>query len=231
MADWAGVCAWLMLAAVGLAGPANAQVLELRPVQLQFDKAHPAQAFSLINRSAAPAVVQVRVFKWSQGAGGEDVLTPAEDMIVSPPFAQLGVGETQVVRVRYLGGQTDAECSYRLLIDQLPPPRKDGAGVRTALRLSMPAFVEPLRIDTPKVNWTWSHDPAGGTDLAVVNHGSAHMKVADLKIRLPNGEALTPPPVGSAYILSGAVHRWRLDDAVLAPSGSKLPTIQVAGVP
>ena len=227
--------AWILAltgAALGLAAPCQAQMLELRPVLLQFDAAHPTQAFGLTNRAPGAATVQIRVFKWSQGPNGDDVLVPAEDMIVSPPFVQLGGGEVQVVRVRYLGGQGSAEGSYRLLVDQLPALDPGKAGVRVALRLSMPAFVAGADKGGPKVNWTWTQDETGHTLLTVANHGAAHTRISDLRITLPSGEPFAPPASGSAYLLGGVVRRWRLDGTLLSPpSFSPSPALKVAGGP
>jgi fimbrial chaperone protein len=199
-------------------------MLELRPVQLDFTPSQKAQAFALINRDARPAVIQIRPFHWSQGPTGEDQLEPTEDLIVSPPFVQLGPGESQVVRVKYLGPDPPAEAAYRLLVDQLPIAT--APGIRTALCLSMPAFVAPTMLKPAQIAWIWTQGVDGARVLTVINSGGSHAMVADLKVNGPAGEPFGPPKSGSAYILGGVTRQWRI-----APPPKTLPPTRVAGAP
>lgn len=76
---------------------------------------------TLSNKSSEPADVQIRVFKWTQ-IGGEDHLTPATDVIVSPPAAKVQPNTAYTIRVAQLKAPSkDREESYRLWIDELPP--------------------------------------------------------------------------------------------------------------
>jgi fimbrial chaperone protein len=222
----ASLIALAALCALGAPVPCSAQLLELRPVELDFSQQHKAQSFTLVNRAAQPATVQVRAFQWSQGVDGKDVLTPTQDIMFSPPFVELGPGESQVVRVKFLGVPKDAESAYRVFIDELPV-RAD-SGIKTALRLSMPAFVSPLFGKPAKVSWLWSDDGRGGSYVTVINSGGQHAMVADVKIKTQTGRAVTLPADGSAYILSGAARRWRLDGG---SSADRRPQLQVAGTP
>ena len=53
--------------------------------------------------------------------GGREVLTPADGVGVSPPFATLGPGGSHMVRVvRVSKRPVVGEEAYRLLLDELP---------------------------------------------------------------------------------------------------------------
>jgi fimbrial chaperone protein len=208
------------------AAPCRAQLIELQPVRIDFDRTHTARAFTIVNRADKPATVQIRAFAWSQSADGADVLTPTGDLMLSPPFAELAPGESQVVRVRFTGAPQPAEGAYRLVVDQLPV--RAASGIRMALRLTMPVFIAPLAAARPRIAWQWSQDGRGGAILTVSNTGGEHAMMSDIKITTASGAPLTLPASGSAYMLNGAVRRWRL----AAPPGpaSRSP-LQVAAGP
>ncbi len=63
-------------------------------------------------------------------------------MVASPPAVTIAPGASQVARLILRKPPEGKEATYRLLVDQIPPPAAPGT-VRVALRLSIPVFAEP----------------------------------------------------------------------------------------
>jgi Pili and flagellar-assembly chaperone, PapD N-terminal domain len=85
------------------------------------------------NEADAETSLQVRAFAWSQSTLGDERLEPTTELMASPPICTITAGASQGVRLVWppQGG----EASYRILLDQIPPPAAPGT-VRIALRLS-----------------------------------------------------------------------------------------------
>jgi fimbrial chaperone protein len=146
----AGVCAW----SLGML-PAQAATLQISPVMVDMSADANATGITLKNPGEKPLFGQVRVFRWDQ-ADGEDMLTPTQDLVASPPLIQIAAHADQLVRlVRTTPAPTAAEQGYRVLIDELPEPdAAPTSGVTIRLRYSVPVFVEPA-VDTgqPRLSW------------------------------------------------------------------------------
>jgi fimbrial chaperone protein len=194
---------------------AGAQGLTVLPVSIQMAAGQMATTLTVRNEGADEISLQVRPFVWSQRPPrGEDELKPATELMASPPLATLAAGATQVVRLVLRRPAEGREASYRVLLDQIPPPSAAPGTVRIALRLSIPVFVEPAARTAPRLRWQVESSGAG-LDLAAVNEGSRHEKVRDIALGGAVGalkvEANLPP-----YVLPGATRRWRI-----AGSGSR----------
>lgn len=81
-----------------LAGsPASAVSLSVSPVLLEVTAPSAATTVTLRNKGLQPIMAQVRVFRWSQ-EGGSEQLEPTEDVAASPPAAELFPGQDYAVR-------------------------------------------------------------------------------------------------------------------------------------
>ena len=190
------------------AGAAGAQGLTVLPVSIQMAAGQMAATLTVRNEGADEISLQVRPFIWSQTPPrGDDELKPATELMASPPLATIAAGATQVVRLVLRRPAEGREASYRILLDQIPPPAVPGT-VRVALRLSIPVFVEPAARTAPRLRWQ-IESSGGQLDLAAVNEGSRHEKVRDIALTGAQGalkvETNLPP-----YILPGATRRWRI---------------------
>src|SRR4029077_4276678 len=80
------------------------------------------------------------------------------------------------------------EASYRILLDQLPPPAAPGT-VRIALRLSIPILAEPATRAAPHVQWRIERG-GGQAWLVAVNDGNRHETVRDIALATAGGGSL-----------------------------------------
>lgn len=223
----------LLLAASLLAAvmPATAASLQVSPVTLSFQAAQPALGISLRNTGDAPLTGQVRVFAWRQD-GKDDVLEPVKTLVASPPMVLIPPQGEQLVRVvRTDRAPADHEQTFRLLIDELPPPQgasnpgEVSGGVNFRLRYSIPVFV-PLAgaPGEPKLSWSLrQHD--GGWFLAAANQGGSHAQLSAVTLTPAKGESFEVAAGLLGYALAGSGREWRLSDkfpASLAAAGLRV---------
>ncbi len=127
-------------------------------------------------------------------------------------------GATQVVRILVRGVPQAQEASYRILLDQIPPPAAPG-NVRIALRLSIPVFAEPAAHAAPHLRWTLESAGANAV-LVAVNDGGRHATVRDIALAAGDGRALPVEANASPYVLPGATRRWRVPGLAAPPPGA-----------
>ncbi len=221
-----------LLLAIGAAPlPAAAQTaLSVQPLTVEVESPSQASAVTVQNRGARPMNLQVRVFDWSQ-VNGQDRTAPTTDVVASPPAMTIPSGQSYTIRLaRTAGAVTTGEKSYRLWIDELPPPARPmpagGGEVDVRLRYDLPAF---FREGDPQPALAWRAYRAGGQLVVeATNTGPGHARIDNLRLDGAQG----PVSFGrglNGYVLPGATRRW------VAPTGAPLPAANanvtvVAGV-
>jgi fimbrial chaperone protein len=218
---------FLFLATLLTLSAAAAANLQISPVSIQFRAGQGAAGVSLQNYGDTPLYGQVRVYAWDQ-RDGQDVLTPATDVVASPPVMEIAARSTQTIRlVRRSGAPAALEQTYRILIDEIP--RNDSAGNSTgvAIRLqySVPAFVMPADDKAaPKLDWSVLRKD-GAWILRVRNDGNLHAQLGATALTGTDGKAYELSKGLLGYVLAGKVREWRLAvDArtALGASGTRL---------
>ena len=84
--------------AYALAASAAAASLQISPVMINLRATQAATGISLQNDGDVAIYGQVRVFLWEQ-KGGDDVLTPTDELIASPPVMQIAPKSTLMIRL------------------------------------------------------------------------------------------------------------------------------------
>ena len=219
-----------LLLALG-ATPVTAQTaLRVQPLTVEVTSPAQASAVSVQNRGARPMNLQVRVFDWTQ-VNGQDQIAPTTEVVASPPAMTIPPGASYTVRIaRTAGPVAMGERSYRLWIDELPPPAgqmpSGGGEVDVRLRYDLPAF---FRDGDPQPALAWRAYRSGGQlVIEATNSGRSHARIDNLRLE----GAQAPISFGSGlngYVLPGATRRW------IAPAGAVLPAADgnvtlVAGV-
>lgn len=191
---------------------AQAATLQISPVMIDLPADANATGLTLRNSGSKPIYGQVRVYRWSQ-AGGEDELTPTQEMVASPPLIEIGAGAEQLVRlVRTAPAASNVEQSYRILIDELPEPDATPSnGVAIRLRYSVPVFIDPGSGPTgqPHLAWRLHHAEAGWT-LEVANTGGRRAQIAGVEIVDGSGHAFPINRGLLGYALAGSMRQFAL---------------------
>ena len=207
----------VLLAALAAAwAPASAQagVLSVSPVVLEFAPGQKALTTAVSNPGDRPMQVQVRLVRWSSEGPDGETYTPTRDIGFSPPMFELKAGERQIVRLMLRTGRDPArETAYRLIVDQLPDP--DVTGVQMPVRMVLPVFVAPDAKGQGRLSWTAT---TSGGDVVVTarNVGPRRVKLVDLNFTSAGGVAERAPVRG--YVLAGEARTWRVRTRAAAPA-------------
>ena len=196
------------------ANPDVIKGLTVVPVSFELQPGQLTAVLSIQNDTDREADFQVRPFAWGQ-PGGADQLSPTDVLMASPPLGRVSVGAGQVVRLVLRQPAQGQEASYRILLDQVPPPPQPGV-VGFSLRLSIPVFAEPTGHPAPHVRWSVQFD-GGASYLVAVNDGTRHDTFRDMALTAADGRALALEQNVSPYVLAGATRRWRILTSI-APS-------------
>ncbi|WP_297837004.1 molecular chaperone, partial [Pseudomonas sp.] len=111
--------AWTLAMLCVLAPQALAQALAIVPISQQLPPQQRSASFALTNHSDSEALIQIRSYAWTQ-TESDDTYTPTSELAISPPFAKIAPGQTQVVRLLLRSAAVDFEQAYRVVFDQIP---------------------------------------------------------------------------------------------------------------
>jgi len=198
-----------------VAAPAAAANLQISPVSIQFRAGQGAAGINLQNYGDTPLYGQVRVYAWDQ-KDGQDVLTPATDVVASPPVMEIAARSTQTIRLvrrgNAQGSAPASEQTYRILIDEIP--RNDSAsaatGVAIRLQYSVPVFAMPADDKAaPRLSWTVLRKDNAWV-LRVRNDGNLHAQIGATTLKGADGKDHELSKGLLGYTLAGKVREWRL---------------------
>lgn len=204
-----------LVATSGLVFASNGQAAFLQVSPISLDLAAPARTATLTlrNEGDTPTNVQIRAYKWTQNAG-VDQLTPAVDVVISPPATKLQPGKAYTIRVVHLNPPLQInEESYRLHIDELPDinVRRPNTSVNFVSRYSIPVFFSTSSA-VANVSWSLQHNGKQLT-LEATNNGTRHAKIANLKVATNSAHVSFGAGL-NGYVLPGSTMRWT------APAGT-----------
>lgn len=205
-----GLAIFLFLPMLLAADPVLAGSFSVSPIWASLSAEARVVALRVHNSGTEPASIQAELKTWNQ-QNGEDKFEPSREVLVTPPIFTVSPGETQVIRVglRRPPG-LDNELSYRLFLQELPPPIPEGfQGLRVVTRMSLPVFVAPASGPaTPELTWHAKRGSEGELVITASNHGNGHGKVTKLRLQLENDRELNQR--GNTYVLPGAEHNWSI---------------------
>jgi len=204
---------FIALAGLVLALGAQAASLQISPVSISLRASQAASGISLQNLGERPVYGQVRVFAWDQ-RNGEDVLTPTDELVASPPIIEVGAKASQTIRLVRKGGAAAAsgtpERTYRLLIDEIPRDDEQASGVAIRLQYSVPVFVAPSdEAAAPNLAWSVLRKDNAWV-LRVRNSGALHAQVGAASLVDGAGKETEVSKGLLGYALAGREREWRL---------------------
>lgn len=187
-------------------GVAHAGSLSVSPTQLVVPYPGAIATLQVTGRSEKPSSGQVRVFRWLQ-QDGADNLVPTRDVVASPPALRLDSGKEMTVRlVRTVKSPVVGEECYRVLVDQLPAGERDSSTVQFAIRHNIPLCFDGAKQERGAVEWSLRRD-GKGLVLFGSNSGQRRVLVKDLKITGTDGALAL---LDYAAVLGGGQASWAL---------------------
>lgn len=208
---------------------AQAAVMQVSPVRIDFEPVQSAQALLVFNNGQRDLEAQVRIMQWSQ-QNGENRLVPASDIVASPAIMRVSPGKRQTVRLIRLQPAAPArELSYRVILDELP--RKDAASnhVNVLLRYSIPLFIEPheqamqapaqedpavaATTDLSHVRSQVVRGQDGRAQLRMSNNGDHVLRISSISTLASGGQSRVLVNGLVGYVLPGSQMSWPLNTA------------------
>jgi len=120
----------------------SAAAFEFSPIVAQFSPtgSGSARTFVVRNTHQQPVALQIEIFRRSADEFGNETREPEyDDFIATPPQMVLLPGQSQSIRVQWVGESNPTmELSYRLVVEQLPIPyKKEGAAEGVAVDVQL----------------------------------------------------------------------------------------------
>lgn len=173
------------------------------PIRVDLDRGNRSAVVQITNEDERKLSFQVKLVEWTQDANGQDQYAESQDLIFFPPLFSLNPNEKRLLRIGTKTGATPgvAERSYRLYIEELPPPAEAGVGaqLRIALRFALPIFVAPAS-PSRKLVVESVRAQAGSVTLRLRNEGSQSTRLETVRVRQA-GQAVSEAQ--GWYVLAG----------------------------
>jgi len=209
-----------------------ASAFQLRPMSREFTPSGngSTQSYDIVNDSTEPLAVEMSMFSRQMDVDGVETQTKADDdFLIYPSQIVLKPGETQTVRVTWLGNpQPATELAYRLAAAQVPielgspdtnQTTATGA-VKVLLRYLGSVYIHPENT-APKVvlDSVVPQTNANGTGLEITlnNQGNARAFLKDFRLHLVSSTGtpmeVTPEQlkdISNTTILAGHQRRYFL---------------------
>ncbi len=189
------------------AASASATSLAVSPISVEVTAPGASSRVTLENGGTEPLAAQVRIFKWVQ-KNGRDELVATRDVVASPPVVKIQPGSKNVVRVVRISKQpVVAEETYRLLVSEVPTP--DQAAKRSislAIQHSIPVFFVPNK-GAPQLSWN-ARLVKGRLVVEAANAGTRRAKLTNMSIGLPGGKQIQVAEGLAGYVLPDSRKYW-----------------------
>jgi P pilus assembly chaperone PapD len=138
------VCA--ITAALALTGVARAYEVTPMRVFLQPDRGQNSATITINNIREEPLPVEIQVFRRVVAANGEQVFEPAEEEFITfPPQVQVPPGQSQAIRIQYVGALGDMAEAFVVQVTEVPVNRLEGTGIQFTYNFGVAVYVQPPR--------------------------------------------------------------------------------------
>jgi fimbrial chaperone protein len=180
--------------------------LNVAPVLVELDAARRSALVSIRNASDKASRYQVRAYGWAQDLKGTMQLEATKDLVVFPPLVELAAGEERKLRIGSSATPADSERSYRIFIEELPPPESPDAPkqVRVLTRVGIPVFFAPNR-EVRRSEVGFLSAGAGQVSIRIRNTGTVRLRPTTVTITGTgtDGERTFAVPLDPWYVLAG----------------------------
>lgn len=194
--------------------PAAAASFTVTPIQVFLGSSNTSALLTIESKSAEALRFQVSANSWNQSPKGEIELGPTEDVVFFPSLLTVEPGKQRKIRVGVARPAADAERTYRIFVEELPPTEKPAdAGnrseVKVLTRMGIPIFVRPARIrregaiESPKLD-------GGELSFRVRNGGNIAFTLLSVRVSGTGGDGATTfeKQADGWYVLAGGVREY-----------------------
>lgn len=207
------------------ASSALAGTFQVSPINITVPHNRPVGAITVKNEADEAVSIRVVTYKWTQD-GGKDVYSETSDMLASPPIFTLGPRGSQLIRVGLRKSASDDEAAYRVILEEIPRPAGDTAGIRVSLRLNLPFYKQPKLKSAANVQWSAVRRIDGALELKAANGGTLHDQISRIDIQDSKGVRSTLVDRGGV-VLPGSTRIWNASGKADVAAGKPLKLIVV----
>ena len=185
--------------------PAAAASFSVNPTQIYLSSRIQSAVLTVRNESNESLRFQLSAFAWDQSASGEMKLAATQDVIFFPVLLTLRPKEERSIRIGSTALAGTRERTYRIFVEELPPPNvtEAGSAVRVLTRMGVPVFIRPSKeVGTATLAQL---NAAGGTlSFSLSNTGTVHIVPEKITVRAQDadGQSLFEVEVPAWYILA-----------------------------
>lgn len=197
-----------------LGGAAVAGAFQISPIRITLSTKAPIAVLTVRNQSAETSVMQLKAMAWTQSEK-DDIYTPTNDVLATPPIFSLPPGGTQIIRVGIRRkAHAQRELAYRLFLQEVPVTASaaKGGDVKVALRFGIPVFVAPAnqKSSQPVLDWRVLTLAPAALRIEAVNRGAVHVQISGIGIHAPDGGPLLAAYRGMDYVLPYQRRHWQV---------------------
>ena len=186
----------LFLGLLSCAAQVNA--IRMVPITAEVSSANDPveQNFRVDNSSGSPAAVEITARRRSTTLEGKEIREPAEDqLVVFPEQMVLMPGESQLIRVQWLGkGPVAQELAYRVIAEELPVDFKakqsagsGGPKISLLMRYEGMLYIQPEKgkanvelVSSKVIN----HEGVPHLELILINNGNVHVIMGEPSVKV-----------------------------------------------
>lgn len=199
---------------LAVAAPASAGLFQVTPVRLPLSATVKSGILTIKNQNKEPMRIQASGFAWSQSPDGAPVLSASSDLVFFPSMLSLKPGESRNIRVGSATGAGPVEKTYRVIIEELPPPRRpgDANAVRVLVKMSIPVFIQPAA-PRPEPRFQAARTDDHRLTFALANTGSSHFMTRALEVLGVDGDGkqLFTQDLPAWYVLAGSNRQYAVE--------------------
>jgi fimbrial chaperone protein len=189
------------------AASSDATSLAVSPITVEVTAPGSTSRVTLENGGTEVLAAQVRIFKWVQ-KNGKDELVATRDVVASPPIVKIQPGSKNVVRlVRTSKSPVVTEETYRLLVSEVPTPEQAAKrSISLAIQHSIPVFFVPGR-GAAQLSWN-ARLVKGKLIVEAANAGTRRAKLFGMSVVLPGGKQIEIAEGLAGYVLPDSRKIW-----------------------
>jgi fimbrial chaperone protein len=194
-----------------------AQAQTISPVLVEMSPDRRITSVTISNSADHPVSFQTQTLAWSQ-SDGADVYADSDELIVVPPIAEIGAGESQIFRVTFRATPAPQERAYRLIFEdvtEIVSAAHSAGETRIDIRInhSLPVFITARgkALAQPRLGSCASLVPtttAASRCIRLDNDGNRYLQIKSLTVA---GTDWRKALNSGARVLAGAWRQWTFD--------------------
>ncbi|NIO38913.1 MAG: fimbria/pilus periplasmic chaperone [Burkholderiales bacterium] len=206
-----------VLACVDISIPraALAGDFSVAPIRLFLDKDSRSGVVTVKNNGTEPLQFELRPKQWGTGPDGRELYSETIDLLVFPRLMTLRGGEERDIRIGMKVPAGQAEKTYRVFINELPPTRDPesssggSANVAFLINFGLPVFFAPVA-PAPALRVEHLSLKDGQVGVWLENPGNVHQFVQEMAVigfDSASNEVFRAP-INDRYLLAGTVRSY-----------------------